>query len=54
MSVIEYIQKLEDLLNRYRKDCGCWGDQYGGWGPCKLCDEKFKLKRPEKLRDAGI
>jgi len=29
--------RLRSLVERYRKNCACRGDQYGSWGPCELC-----------------
>jgi len=31
--------QLRNLVERYRKNCACRGDQYGSWGPCELCKE---------------
>jgi len=44
--------RLRGLVERYRKNCACQGDQYGSWGPCELCKEPLagdpRVPRPSR------
>jgi len=42
----------EKILESYYSQCHCWGDQYGGCGPCDLCKgQRIALVQLEKMRE---